>query len=74
MNFKAAWSRSKELFKDVVRDVGLKLGLPKGLIMRHPFPGQGLAVRIFGAVTIERALLLAKATHIYRWNYLRRII
>lgn len=55
----------KELFKDEVRAVGLKLGLPKELIMRHPFPGPGLAVRIIGAVTKERVGLLAKADNIF---------
>ncbi|NLI16266.1 MAG: glutamine-hydrolyzing GMP synthase [candidate division Zixibacteria bacterium] len=55
----------KELFKDEVREVGLKLGLPRGLIMRHPFPGPGLAVRIIGAVTKERTQLLAKADRIF---------
>jgi GMP synthase (glutamine-hydrolysing) len=55
----------KELFKDEVRAVGLKLGLPKELIMRHPFPGPGLAVRIIGAVTKERTQLLAKADRIF---------
>lgn len=55
----------KELFKDEVRAVGLKLGLPEHLIRRHPFPGPGLAVRIIGAVTKERTQLLAKADKIF---------
>jgi GMP synthase (glutamine-hydrolysing) len=55
----------KELFKDEVRQVGLKLGLPKELIMRHPFPGPGLAVRVIGAVTRERLELLRRADHIF---------
>jgi GMP synthase (glutamine-hydrolysing) len=44
----------RELFKDEVREVGRKLGLPERALMRHPFPGPGLAVRIVGAVTPER--------------------
>jgi len=54
-----------ELFKDEVRQVGLKLGLPTELIMRHPFPGPGLAVRIIGAVTQERLSLLRQADKIF---------
>ncbi|MDW8396911.1 MAG: glutamine-hydrolyzing GMP synthase, partial [Anaerolineae bacterium] len=42
------------LFKDEVRTIGLRLGLPETLIWRHPFPGPGLAVRILGEVTWDR--------------------
>jgi GMP synthase (glutamine-hydrolysing) len=55
----------KELFKDEVRAVGRKLGLPKEFISRHPFPGPGLAVRILGAVTPERLDKLRQADHIF---------
>ncbi|MCP4583981.1 MAG: glutamine-hydrolyzing GMP synthase [candidate division Zixibacteria bacterium] len=55
----------KELFKDEVRAVGLKLGLPKALNMRHPFPGPGLAVRIIGSITKERLELLRQADDIF---------
>jgi GMP synthase (glutamine-hydrolysing) len=44
----------RELFKDEVREVGRKLGLPEAAIGRHPFPGPGLAVRIIADVTDER--------------------
>jgi GMP synthase (glutamine-hydrolysing) len=55
----------KELFKDEVRAVGAKIGLPKGLTWRHPFPGPGLAVRVIGSVTKARLDLLRKADDIF---------
>jgi GMP synthase (glutamine-hydrolysing) len=55
----------KELFKDEVRAVGRKLGIPEILIGRHPFPGPGLAVRILGEITKERIDVLQQADAIY---------
>lgn len=55
----------RDLFKDEVRDLGLKLGLPEKLIKRHPFPGPGLAVRILGEVTFARCKILKDADHIF---------
>ncbi|MGH8162052.1 MAG: glutamine-hydrolyzing GMP synthase, partial [Gammaproteobacteria bacterium] len=55
----------RDLFKDEVRAVGRELGLPAELIGRHPFPGPGLAVRILGEVTAERAELLRAADAIF---------
>jgi GMP synthase (glutamine-hydrolyzing) (EC 6.3.5.2) len=40
----------KELFKDEVRTIGVKLGIPAHMLYRHPFPGPGLGVRILGQV------------------------
>ena len=54
----------KCLFKDEVRRLGLELGLPKEIVLRQPFPGPGLAVRILGAVTPSRCHLLRKADSI----------
>ncbi|SMC24923.1 GMP synthase (glutamine-hydrolyzing) [Desulfacinum hydrothermale DSM 13146] len=51
----------RELFKDEVRMVGRELGLPERIIMRHPFPGPGLAIRIIGEVTPERLRILGEA-------------
>lgn len=49
----------RDLYKDEVRRVAAILGVPKKLLMRHPFPGPGLAVRIIGEVT-EKKLQIAK--------------
>ncbi|WP_456413801.1 glutamine-hydrolyzing GMP synthase [Thiolapillus sp.] len=55
----------RELFKDEVREVGVKLGLPAEMVYRHPFPGPGLGVRILGEVKKEYADILRQADHIY---------
>jgi len=55
----------KDLFKDEVRAIGVKLGLQKEMLHRHPFPGPGLGVRILGKVTKEYADILRKADKIF---------
>ena len=55
----------KELFKDEVRAIGLKLGLPQKMLNRHPFPGPGLGVRILGSVNEDFAEILRQADQIF---------
>ena len=56
----------RDLFKDEVREVGTKLGIPKALVWRQPFPGPGLAVRVVGDITKEKLDLLREADAIFR--------
>ena len=56
----------RDLFKDEVRKVGFELGLPKAVVMRQPFPGPGLAIRIMGEVTEEKLETLRDSDYILR--------
>ena len=64
MDFKAIIEPLRDLYKDEVRAVAKKMGLPDKLVHRQPFPGPGLAVRIIGEVTKEKAELVRKADKI----------
>ncbi|HPC72060.1 MAG TPA: glutamine-hydrolyzing GMP synthase [Treponema sp.] len=60
------------LYKDEVRALGRLLGIDEDIVMRHPFPGPGLAVRILGEVTREKCDILREADHIYIQELKRR--
>lgn len=66
MGFERIVEPLRELFKDEVREVGKKLGIPDELVNRQPFPGPGLGIRIIGEVTEERLALLKEADAIFR--------
>ena len=53
------------LFKDEVRKLGLELKLSKDIVMRHPFPGPGLAIRMPGEITINKIKILKEADYIF---------
>ena len=54
-----------ELFKDEVRKIGNDLGIPSDFILRHPFPGPGLGIRIIGKITKERLSALKESDNIF---------
>ena len=66
VDFKEIIEPLRLLFKDEVRQLGRELGLPEYLVMRQPFPGPGLAIRIIGEITKEKADLLRDADAIFR--------
>ncbi|KAH7146346.1 GMP synthase [Dactylonectria macrodidyma] len=55
----------RECFKHEVREMGRQMGIHEDLIMRHPFPGPGIAIRILGEVNPEHVDIARKADHIY---------
>lgn len=66
MSFESIVEPLRDLFKDEVREVGEKLGIPHALVWRQPFPGPGLAVRVIGEITKDKLDLLRIADAIFR--------
>lgn len=66
VDFKEILEPLRLLFKDEVRELGRQLGLPEYMVMRQPFPGPGLAIRVIGEITKDKLEILRKADAIFR--------
>lgn len=66
VDFKEIVEPLRDLFKDEVRKCGFEIGLPASIVMRQPFPGPGLAIRIMGDITREKVAILQDADAVFR--------
>ena len=66
VDFKEILEPLRLLFKDEVRELGRQLGLPAYMVMRQPFPGPGIAIRVIGEITKDKLEILREADFIFR--------